>query len=61
MYTITMEFFQGKLKEHEYEGVNEEGEPITRTCPNGIIKESGKPDIVWAQYNGRTYRWELVE
>lgn len=60
MYKITFVDFQKKLKEYD-ELVDIEGEFVTCTCPNGIIKERGKPTIVWAFYNGRKYSWELQE
>lgn len=61
MYKITLDEFHAKLKDREYIDQDENGDPVTLTCPNGIVKEQGKPDIVWAYYNGRKYEWELTE
>lgn len=60
MYTITFDEFQQRLKDHPVETVNEEGEQIIVSCPNGIIMQPGKPTLVWAFYNNRKYVWELV-
>lgn len=61
MNVLTHEELAEKLIEHNYEAVNDEGDPIESTCPNELIKERGKPDVVRLYYNNRWYYWELVE
>ena len=48
MNTINIEDFHDKLKDQN-------------NPPNGVIKDGDKPLIVWAEYNNRTYYWELIE
>lgn len=59
MNTITKDELRSKLIEHNVV-VDIDGEEITTTCPNELIKCKGKPDIVRLFYNNRWYYWEIV-